>query len=117
MRDGAAPAVQAATKPFPLRASDMAAAARVEKDDRSRTEVISAGETYGCARAAVPTSDERRSSRDFTIRHTRGRRDPSNMTGMATTFQRPRGKQMIEVEEAQRRVLAEVPVFESEEVA
>jgi molybdopterin molybdotransferase len=36
---------------------------------------------------------------------------------MATTFQRPRaGEQMIEVEEAQRRVLAEVPIFESDEV-
>ena len=39
------------------------------------------------------------------------------MNGMATTFQRSRGEQMIEVEEAQRRVLAEVPVFEAEEVA
>jgi molybdopterin molybdotransferase len=36
---------------------------------------------------------------------------------MATTFQRPRGEQMIEVEEAQRRVLAEVAVFEAEDVA
>src|SRR5256885_143526 len=37
---------------------------------------------------------------------------------MATTFQRPRsGEQMIEVEEAQRRVLAEVAVLESEDVA
>ena len=37
---------------------------------------------------------------------------------MATTFQRPRsGEQMIEVEEAQRRVLAEVPLLESEDVA
>ena len=36
---------------------------------------------------------------------------------MATTFQRPRGEQMIEVEEAQRRVLAEVAVLGAEEVA
>ncbi|HKS21454.1 MAG TPA: gephyrin-like molybdotransferase Glp [Thermoanaerobaculia bacterium] len=36
---------------------------------------------------------------------------------MATTFQRPRGEQMIEVEEAQQRVLAEVPIFDVEEVA
>ncbi|HEV2722673.1 MAG TPA: gephyrin-like molybdotransferase Glp [Thermoanaerobaculia bacterium] len=37
---------------------------------------------------------------------------------MATTFQRPRsGEGMIEVEEAQRRVLAEVPVLGVEEVA
>jgi molybdopterin molybdotransferase len=35
---------------------------------------------------------------------------------VATTFQRPRGEQMIEVEEAQRRVLAEVPVLGVEEV-
>src|SRR6266550_1906629 len=117
MRDGAAPALQAATKPFPSRASDMAAAARVEKGDRSRTEVISAGETNGCASAAVARSGERTNSTDFTIYRTGGRRDPSNINGMATTFQRPRGEQMIEVEEAQRRVLAEVPVFESEEVA
>src|SRR5438477_8012073 len=96
----------------------MAAAARVEKGDRSRTAVISAGETNGWASAAVARSDERRISRDFTICHTHGRRDPSNMTGMATTFQRPRsGEQMIEVEEAQRRVLAEVPLLESEDVA
>jgi molybdopterin molybdotransferase len=40
------------------------------------------------------------------------------MRAMATTFQRARsGEQMIEVEEAQRRVLAEVPVFGVEEVA
>ena len=36
---------------------------------------------------------------------------------MATTFQRPRGEQMIEVEEAQRRVLAEVAVLDAEEIA
>src|SRR5438552_4870754 len=37
---------------------------------------------------------------------------------MPTTFQRPRsGEQMIDVEEAQRRVLAEVAVLDSEEVA
>src|SRR5436190_22446874 len=37
---------------------------------------------------------------------------------MTTTFQRPRsGEQMIEVEDAQRRVLAEVALFDAEEVA
>ncbi len=39
------------------------------------------------------------------------------MRAMATTFQRPRsGEGMIEVEEAQRRVLAEVPLLDVEEV-
>src|SRR2546423_7090492 len=116
MRDGAAPALQAATKPFPSRASDMAAAARVEKGDRSRTEVISAGETNGCASAAVARSESRNA--DFITVRTRVRRQTSNIRAMATTFQRPRsGEQMIEVEEAQRRVLAEVALFDAEEVA